>query len=116
MNPIAELNDRFRARAGLPILGRPDVPGIVVMTRDIASLPPAAHLAIWAKIRKFSDFGEDNDPWEERDFGVFKLGDLGKLFWKIDYYADETMHEGAEAPDDPERSFRVLTVMFADEW
>ena len=116
MNPVAKLNDSFRARIGLPDSGRPIAPGAFFITRGIAELPETAQVAILARVRAFCEFGEDNDPWDERDFGAFTLKGLGKFFWKIDYYASSEMWEAAEDPGDPAKSFRVLTIMFADEW
>src|SRR5258708_31094655 len=39
-----------------------------------------------------------------------------RIFWKIDYYADEAMEFGADEPADPNRSFRVMTIMLAAEY
>jgi hypothetical protein len=115
MNQIAKLNDQFRGRAGLPIFGRPEVPGTMFLTRGVVSLPPAIQIEIWATVRTFSDFSEGNDPYGERDFGAFDIAGK-KIFWKIDYCADERLTLGSENPADPAKCFRVLTVMLAKEW
>ncbi|SPF51049.1 conserved hypothetical protein [Candidatus Sulfopaludibacter sp. SbA4] len=39
-----------------------------------------------------------------------------RVFWKIDYFADEAMEYGSEHPDDPTWSYRVLTIMLAAEY
>jgi hypothetical protein len=35
------------------------------------------------------------------------------IFWRIDYYADETHAIGSEDPADTARTFRILTIMLA---
>jgi hypothetical protein len=64
----------------------------------------------------FSRFDEDNDPHGEHDFGAMDVPEAGRVFWKIDCYADGAMEHGSEDPADPRRSFRVLTVMLASEY
>lgn len=110
---IAELNDRLRKQAGLPIFFTP-VNGRVVVTAGIAALAPANQIQIMARIRAFDDFTEDNDPRGERDFGAIVYNGA-RIFWKIDYYAHDLMH-GSEDPADNTCTVRVLTVMLADEY
>ena len=112
---IAELNDQLRARIGIPSFGE-GVPGKVFMTQGIAALSPEAIIDIWFKVNRFDDFSEDNNPYGERDFRAFDHPEAGKVFWKIDYYADENCTYGSEAPEDPKRSYRVLTIMLAHEY
>ena len=112
---IAVLNDRFRARLGLPHED-PAVPGTFVMTAGIAALASELQLEIRERVRTFADFSEDNDPHGERDFGAFDVAGGGKIFWKVDYYADARMQWGSEDPADPARCYRVLTVMLAEEY
>lgn len=111
---IAELNDQFRTALGIP--GNRGVPGQQVLTRGIASLNADTLSRVLFSVVSFKDFTEDNDPHGEHDFGAFDDADAGKVFWKIDYYADDRMEYGSEAPEDPKRSYRVLTIMVADEW
>ena len=66
-------------------------------------------------VSTYDDFGEDTDPYGERDFGAFVF-EGEKCFWKIDYFADESMTFSSEAPEDPQQSYRVLTVMLAQEY
>ena len=108
---IASLNDRFRSS---PIPA--GVPGMKVITHGVATLGDVACTEIWQAVQAFSDFTEDNDPYGEHDFGAFDHKDAGKVFWKIDTFSDEKCQWGAEHPDDPTRSFRVLTVMLAEEY
>ena len=101
---IATLNDAFR---------RTMRGGRVLVTSGIRERWPDA-AAILGKVRAFSDFSDDNDPYGEHDFGAFEH-EGQKLFWKIDYYAPDMEH-GSEDPADPEHTRRVLTVMLAGEW
>jgi hypothetical protein len=115
---IAELNDALRIRAGLPSLNglgsRPT--GLIVLTRGVIELPVDAMMAICQRVRTFSDFNEENDPYREHDFGMFFINPVGYVYWKIDYYADSSCRFGSEDPSDPEASFRVLTIMLAEEY
>ena len=114
-NPIAVLNDDFRSRTGMPSFN-PAVKGRVFCTRGIAALPLASQVEIWFAVAQFSDFSADNDPYGEHDFGAVEIEGAGKVFWKIDCFADEALQEGSEDPADPLRSFRVLTIMLASEY
>lgn len=109
---IAELNDQLRTALGI-LSG---VPGTMVMTRAVAALPDQAKFEVLQQVRDFSLFTEDNDPHGEHDFGAFDHPLAGKIFWKIDYYADDRCETGSEAPEDPARSYRVLTIMLASEY
>lgn len=99
---IAALNDRFRTAAGHPNCG---VPGIFSMTRGVADLGPASAGKIIRLVRAFNDFSKGNDPYKEHDFGALDVEGVGKVFWKIDYYADQSMIFGAEDPADPDNSY-----------
>jgi hypothetical protein len=85
-----------------------------MMTCGVDALPPDAKLAAMLKVREFSDFSADNDPYGEHDFGSFEVGD-DKFFWKIDYY-DAHMEHGSEDPSDMFKTTRVLTIMLAEEY
>ena len=105
MNKIALLNDAFRST----FCG-----GKVMMTVGVAALPDCVKAEALLQVAQFSEFTENNDPYDEHDFGSFNL--VGrKFFWKIDYY-DNDMRHGSEDPSDPERTLRVLTLMLAHEY
>lgn len=58
----------------------------------------------------------DDDPYGERDFSALDFRGQ-RIFWKIDYYAnDGTMQWGSDAPWDPTRTIRVMTVMLASDY
>jgi len=103
---IRELNDLLRTTFF--------VGGIVVQTEGIQNLPEAEQSRIREKVETFNDFTEDNDPYQEHDFGSFTHAG-NKIFWKIDYY-DPTLQKGSEDPADPKQTKRVLTIMLAKEY
>lgn len=89
-----ELNDHLRRNIfALAALGE------VVLTAGVAALSDPDLFALVDEVRCFEDFNEDNDPYGEHDFGAIDF--RGEhYFWKIDDYA----------------SYRVLTIMRADEY
>lgn len=113
---IAALNDELRWRLG----ERPSTPtkaqGMALMTHGVISLPRATQSLIEAAVRNDQDFTQENDPYGEHDFGSFEIDGAGKIFWKIDYYSDRSCTYGSEDPADPDRSFRVITIMLAQEY
>lgn len=112
---IAGLNDAMRAR--IPFCaGDPALPGLCVVTRNVAALAPSAVLSILDEIRSFSAFERGDDPHGEHDFGAVNHPDAGRIFWKFDYYADASCTYGSPDPADPAKSFRVLTIMLAADW
>ena len=104
-NKIALLNDALR---------KTFTGGKVVMTAAVDALPVNVKAIVLEKVRSFNDFGADNDPHSEHDFGSFKI-DGETFFFKIDYYSPD-MQGGSEDPADPEKTTRVLTIMFASDY
>ena len=109
---IASLNDELRkdpSNRG---------PGLITMTSGVAALGSA----FWAKVADKlaslmpADFDSGNDPYGERDFAAIEV-DGEKLFFKIDYFAKGSEYmSGAETPEDPATTDRVLTVMLREEY
>ena len=97
---IAEKNDEFRRSMEGCTVTR----GVVAMGEDAKE--------IFVKVRDFTKFTEDNDPYGEHDFGSFMVSGV-KIFWKIDYY-DENLEKWCD-PLSPDCN-RVLTIMRADEY
>jgi len=97
---IAALNDDFRH----------SMSGCTV-TRGVAELVPVMN-EIFVKVRDFSEFTEDNDPYGEHDFGTFEAYEH-KLFWKIDYYEESLGYWRDPLSTDCKR---VLTIMLAEEY
>jgi len=105
---VRELNDAFRKD--------PTRFGRALVTRGVNELGPEFVLLATRAVASFAAFTEDNDPYGEHDFGAFHLsGD--KLFWKIDTYEKGSDYSaGAETPDNPATTDRVLTIMLAEEY
>ena len=63
-----------------------------------------------------SNSPETYDPEGWHDFGAVEIrGET--VFWKIDLYeADSDFRYGAEVPDNPATTMRVLTIMLARDW
>ncbi|MEO0399631.1 MAG: DUF3768 domain-containing protein [Pseudomonadota bacterium] len=112
---IALQNDLFRMSVGMPIISPFDATGTVVVTREIASLSYSEQAKIINAVRCFDTFTLENDPWGEHDFGRIELPGLNPVLWKIDIYDSSKMRFASPAPEDPNASFRVLTIMFADQ-
>jgi Protein of unknown function (DUF3768) len=102
---IRVLNDNFRSTF---------IGGRVVMSAGVADLPMGTRAQVVIKVQSFADFNESNDPYGEHDFGSFEVAGE-TFFWKIDYY-DSLCEFGSEDPADPEKTTRVLTMMFAGEY
>ncbi len=97
---IAAVNDTFRRN----MEGCTVTKGVAAMGEDVNE--------IFVRVRDFTEFNEDNDPYGEHDFGSFIVSGV-KIFWKIDYY-DEAL-KGWCDPLSPD-CHRVLTIMRADEY
>ena len=102
---IAQLNDRLRKE------GRG---GRLVVTQGLCNLPGFDAPELIRALAAYDEFGPDNDPYEEHDFGAFELFGA-KLLWKIDYY-DLDLEFGSKDPADPDVTCRVLTVMLNHEY
>jgi hypothetical protein len=102
---IRVLNDNFRTTF---------IGGRVLTTAGVAELPVDLKARLLLAVQSFSDFSRDNDPHREHDFGTIDL-EGETYFFKIDYYAPD-LASGAEHPEDPETTTRVLTIMRADEY
>ena len=106
---IRELNDAFRCNPAAS-----GNQGQVLITQGIHALNSLAMFERADLVQRFDDFSQDNDPHQEHDFGAFDYNG-NKIFWKIDYYADDLQH-GSEDPSDPKQTMRVLTIMLASEY
>lgn len=105
VNRIRELNDGLR---------RSLTGGRVVTTAGIAALDQRTVERIIRAVRLHGDFGPDNDPHGEHDFGSIEINGT-KAFFKIDYY-DKSLSMGSPDPSDPRVTERVLTIMLASEY
>ena len=81
------------------------------VTRGVSAMGEDVN-EIFVRVRDFTEFNEDNDPYGEHDFGSFAVSDV-KIFWKMDYY-DVNLEKWCD-PLSPD-CVRVLTIMRADEY
>ena len=113
---IAAQNDAFRRFACLGIPPNKAVPGRLLATRSLIEagdgFMPEAVKAVGAVDR----FEPEDDPDGWHDFGAIEIrGET--VFWKIDLYeANSDFRYGAETPENPETTMRVLTIMMAHDW
>ena len=104
-NNIATQNDNFRRNLSQ---------GTLVLTQGIRSNAPEDIKEIITKVRTFDTFDENNDPYNEHDFGAFDY--KGKrIFWKIDNYDREFLYLSPDVSN-PKLTNKVLTVMYAEEY
>jgi hypothetical protein len=85
--------------------------GRVVVSPGVLSLPPQANAEVLERVRGFSAFDAENDPYH--DFGRFDLAGVTYCF-EVDCYARE-IHASKDAVDTG-KATRVLTIMRADEY
>lgn len=102
---IKELNDQFRSNL---------LKNGLNLTQSVSSLEKDKLIELIKLVEDFNDFTEDNDPYEEHDFGSIEFKGT-TYFWKFDYY-DLNLEGGSEDPSDPNITKRVLTLMEADEY
>ena len=104
-NEIALQNDNFRKHLSQ---------GTLVLTQGIRSNTPEDIKEIITKVRTFDTFDENNDPYNEHDFGAFDY--KGKrIFWKIDNYDQKFLYLSPDVSN-PRVTNKVLTIMYAEEY
>ena len=102
---IRMLNDRLR-KGGQG--------GWLCISNGIVMLGHEASLIIREAIASFDQFGPDNDPYNEHDFGAIEFAGE-RILWKIDYY-DKNETYASPDPADPSVTTRILTIMLASEY
>jgi hypothetical protein len=86
------------------------------LTSSLAMAEDGLALEAVQAVGGFEIFEPENDPSGWHDFGAVDIRGE-KIFWKIDLYeADSDFRYGAEAPDNPATTMRVLTIMMASDW
>jgi len=113
---IAAQNDAFRRLACLGIPPDEPIQGRMHVTRAMVEAGDGFVSEAVQAVGAFDTFEPENDPEGWHDFGAVTIrGET--VFWKIDLYeADSDFRYGAEAPDIPETTMRVLTIMMARDW
>jgi hypothetical protein len=117
----AALNDLARTAMGVACR--------LVATQGIRDLPQADQSQLRELVETYDVWGDGNDPYSERDFGViYEARGIGwttakpadddimeRVLWKIDYY-DLTLKWGSKAPWNSAVTSRVLTIMLGNEY
>ena len=103
---VAALNDSLR---------KTFTGGRVLLTIGFRSLPEDEQAEVLQKVRAFNDFTQDNDPYQEHDFGSVTSSRGTQVFWKIDLY-DINDEFYSPQPDDPTQTNRVMTILLAEEY
>ena len=103
---VAALNDSLR---------KTFTGGRVLLTIGFRSLPEDEQVEVLQKVRALNDFTQDNDPYQEHDFGQVISSCETQVFWKIDLY-DINDEFYSPQPDDPTQTNRVMTVLLAEEY
>ena len=113
---IAAQNDAFRKLACLGVPTAQSIQGRMHVTRSIMNAGDGFMAEAVKATGMFETFEPENDPEGWHDFGAVEVrGET--VFWKIDLYeASSDFRYGAEAPDNPETTMRVLTIMMAHDW
>jgi len=99
---IRQLNDQLR---------RDRIGGRLFLTNGICRLRQGAMVAIVAAVAAFDEFSNDNDPYEEHDYGI-STASGEPVIWKIDYY-DRRINFPSSGPADSNLTIRVLTIVLA---
>ncbi len=102
---IAALNDEVR---------RTLKGGRVETSAGVDKLDIYTQICAYQLVRDSKVFADDNDPYDERDFGGFVIG-AHRFIWKIDYL-DTDMVEKSADPSNPKITTRILKIMLADEY
>lgn len=113
---IAAQNDAFRRFACLGIAPDQPIQGRLVVTQSLIEAGDGFVTEAVQATGAFDTFEPENDPAGWHDFGAVTIrGET--VFWKIDLYeASSDYRYGAESPENPETTMRVLTVMMARDW
>ena len=113
---IAAQNDAFRKLACLGTPADIAIQGRMHVTRSLMEAEEGFMDEAVKATGEFEVFEPENDPDGCHDFGAVDIRGQ-KVFWKIDLYeADSDFRYGAEAPDNPSTTMRVLTIMMASDW
>ena len=113
---VAAQNDAFRKLACLGETPSQPFQGRMHLTSTLAMAEDGLALDAVQAVGAFDIFEPENDPSGWHDFGAVDIRGE-KIFWKTDLYeANSDFRYGAEAPDNPATTMRVLTIMMASDW
>jgi hypothetical protein len=111
---IASQNDAFRKSIQQFQASENTPKGKVVMTQGVAARSPDFLLQLTRAVIAFDAFNESCDPHGVHEMGVIEIEDA-TVWFKIDLY-DLNYEYGAEVPEDPDQTRRVLTMLLPSEY
>ena len=118
MARVAAQNDAFRRNVCLAIpygAGAPVLKGQMVCTSSVHAEGMGFVQSCLDRIGRLDHFPADNDPDGFHDFGSVEV--RGTTVWfKIDLYDADDRNFGSGTPDDPARTWRVMTILFPSDW
>jgi hypothetical protein len=85
--------------------------GRIVLSPGVLSLPPQINAEVLERVRSFSAFDAENDPYH--DFGRFDLAGVTYVF-EVDCFARDIA--ASKDAIDTGKATRVLTIMREDEY
>jgi len=97
---VAEKNNIARKAMGVACM--------LIQTQGVNMLSPEDQSRLREAVENFNDFTEDNDPYQNHDFGKI-VQDEVDYFWKIDDYGPDYARHGATHR-------LILTILRADEY
>lgn len=115
---VAAQNDAFRQKVCLGSPYPPEIPalsGRLVCTAAVDARGLLFFNTCMRAIGFFRDFSADNDPAGYHDFGAVQITGVN-VWFKIDLYSNSDMRFGSEVPDDPNQTYRVLTILLPSDW
>ena len=113
---VARYNDAFRKFACLGIEPGHTIPGRLVVTPSVMEAGDGFVPAAIRAVGEQDTFDPENDPDGRHDFGAVTI-QKQNVFWKIHLYEEGSGFRcGAETPEDPKTTVRVLTIMLASDW
>ena len=113
---IAAQNDAFRKLVCLGVPPAQSIQGRMHVTSSLMEAGDGFMAEAVKATGEFAAFEPENDPEGWHDFGAVEIrGET--VFWKLDLYeADSDFRYGADTPDNPSTTMRVLTIMLARDW
>lgn len=111
---IAKQNDAFRMSITDSVKSSDVPPGKLVMTAGVAARSDAFRAELIGALIAYDTSDTDSDPYGLHEMGVLEI-EGEKVWFKFDLY-DENFEYRSEAPTDPSRTRRVLTLLFPSEY
>ena len=93
----------------------PHINGRLMLTRGVAEMGTLFVHRCLLTLAHYDAWNEDNDPHGEADMCTFDVDGL-KVWAKLDCYDKYDQNNGSEDPADPDKTLRVGTILFPEEY